>query len=708
MMKMTNKIKLFGIVFGLFLLMVVFQACDVQKAVVETMQQLHFKNSAHADKTAEAFVHWDGDTPPVVPTSCAKCHTLNGFIEFATTGAIAASVTPGVFNCTLCHTNAESGELRAFANGVTFPSGAVVKNLGPEAVCMQCHQGRTSVNTVNTAITNAGVGDDVSTTKLSFSNIHYLGAAVALYGTVVKGGYEYTGNTYDAKFAHITGYGACTDCHDSHSLEVKYENCKTCHPYVQKYADLKNIRWVGSEVDYDGDGNITEGMYYEVNGVKEILYTAIISYAKNITKVAIGYNPDANPYWFKDLNSDGVIDASEAVSTNRYNAFSPRLLKACYNYQVAKKDPGCFAHGGKYIIELLYDSLADLNSKLPTPLDISALNRSDEGHFDGSSMAWRDWDAEGAVPANCSRCHSSTGLAYYLANGKNDVTQPITNGMLCTTCHTSPPALRRANEVAFPSGVKASLEDSSNLCMLCHQGRAWKGTVDANIASKAGDYSFNNPHYFPAAAIYMGAVAHGGYEYTGKSYAGKSTFPNHMGKFVTCVQCHFGSEGVKGHNVADPKAENCVDCHGQDISQPVPGADPATFSFEHIRPASIPDFDGDGDVTESLKDEILSLEATLYAQLQAYCKGLGKPVIYDTNAYPYWFKDTNGNGVVDAGENVSANGYKFDAKSLKGAYNYQVSHKEPHGFIHNAWYVSQLLVDSIVDLGGNAANYPWR
>jgi hypothetical protein len=45
---------------------------------------------------------------------------------------------------------------------------------------------------------------------------------------------------------------------------------------------------------------------------------------------------------------------------------------------------------------------------------------------------------------------------------------------------------------------------------------------------------------------------------------------------------------------------------------------------------------------------------------------------------------------------------------LKAAYNYQLSLKEPHGYIHNPIYVAQLLIDSIVDLGGNQADYPWR
>jgi len=39
------------------------------------------------------------------------------------------------------------------------------------------------------------------------------------------------------------------------------------------------------------------------------------------------------------------------------------LLRAAYNYQYAMKDPGAFAHNGKYVIQALYDSLEDLGQK---------------------------------------------------------------------------------------------------------------------------------------------------------------------------------------------------------------------------------------------------------------------------------------------------------------------------------------------------------
>jgi hypothetical protein len=705
-MKM-EKIKIVSLVFGLLVFtgFLIFQGCKAEEAVFETLQHALFAESGHADAAAEAFRHWDAENPPLVPTTCARCHSLGGFQDFAADGVVDAPAQPGPFDCDLCHTGKEGGRstLRTFA-GVTFPSGAVIGNLGAEAICMQCHQGRASTDTVNSAITGAGVGDDTPSARLRFTNIHYFAAAATMYGTRARGGYQYAGKTYDAKFSHVDGYAGCIDCHEPHSLETRTERCDTCHTYVQGAAQLHDIRWFGSLTDYDGDGTITEGIFYELQGVLAKLYSAILAYANNVVGVPIAYSESAYPYFFVDPNGNGVVDPSE---TTGYNAFTPRLLRACYNFQVVKKDPGGFAHGGKYLIELMYDGIEDLNSMMGGgAVNMAGMHRTDEGHFDGSAEAWRHWDVDGEVPNSCARCHSSTGLAEFLATGANVSPAHISNGMLCTTCHAGgPPALYQASRIKFPSGVEASLGDSSNLCMACHQGRAAKITVDNAIARSAGPYGFTNIHYFPAAAVFFGFEVHGGYEYPGKVYIGRQAYPNHLGRFDTCVECHMGTMADYSHNVAHPNKANCVGCHGQDISQPFPGGNPALFSFEHIRPANIPDYDGDGNRNEALKEEILGLEAALYAQIQAYGFAIGSPTVYDASAYPYFFKDDNGNGVKDPGETTS---YRFNAPMLKAAYNYQMSIKEPHGFIHNARYVAQLLVDSIQDLGGNIALYSWR
>jgi hypothetical protein len=109
---------------------------------------------------------------------------------------------------------------------------------------------------------------------------------------------------------------------------------------------LQNIRI--SEVDFDGDGDVTEGIAGEVATMREALLLAMQEYAAGIEGVdGITYNPNAYPYYFNE--------AEEGYST-----WTPALLRAAYNYQYASKDPGAFAHNGQYVLQALYDSLTDI------------------------------------------------------------------------------------------------------------------------------------------------------------------------------------------------------------------------------------------------------------------------------------------------------------------------------------------------------------
>jgi len=43
-----------------------------------------------------------------------------------------------------------------------------------------------------------------------------------------------------------------------------------------------------------------------------------------------------------------------------YSTWTPQLLKAAYNYQYSITSQGGYAHNGKYLIQLLIDSMEDL------------------------------------------------------------------------------------------------------------------------------------------------------------------------------------------------------------------------------------------------------------------------------------------------------------------------------------------------------------
>jgi hypothetical protein len=565
--------------------------------------------------------------------------------------------------CEACH-----NEATIVMDSVIFPSGVEVSGLGDSARCMQCHQGRESTTSVNQRIADADVDDDDTIDDdLSFRNIHYFAAGATLLGGEAMGGYQYAGKSYDIKFAHVEGLDSCTGCHEPHSLKVRVGLCSTCHEEVTGLEDLRNIRFVGSTMDYDGDGSVAESINDEIDGLRDLLYAAIQDYATSIGHPIL-YDSHSYPYWFN------------AGDGSRYGTWTARLVRATFNYQFSLKDPGAFAHNGKYVIQLLYDSIEDLNPGLA-----AGLHRDDAGHFAGSKEAFRHWDDDGHVSASCSKCHSSTGLPLFVAEGVT-VSQPIANGLECMTCHDSMPEFTRhaVDEVEFPSGAVVSFgdEEDGNLCINCHQGRESMVSVNEAIAGRELDtvsasLRFINVHYYAAGATLFGTEAKGAYEYKGKAYSGRF---EHRSNFDSCTECH------DSHSL-EVKTDVCAFCHDN-------GTEPRDYR------KSVPDYDGDGNTAEGIAGEVETLHEALYAAIQDYAANVSQvPILYASN-YPYVFIDTNGNGQVDEGEATRSNAYNaFTPRLLQAIYNYQYVKKDPGAFAHNGRFIIQVLYDSLESLG---------
>jgi hypothetical protein len=320
--------------------------------------------SPHANVKSESFIHWDKEGN--VPVRCAKCHSGPGFQDFlGADGSTQNKVDKpapirSVIDCVTCH-NTKTTDLKS----VMFPSGLTVGNLGPSARCMVCHQGRQSTPSVNKSIANHA--EDAVSDKLGFVNVHYRAAAATLWGTGAKGGYEYAGKTYHGRFRHTPTMNTCTQCHDPHRLTVKAEACASCHAGQA----MKAIRM--AKTDFDGDGNTTEGVHGEIETLHKALGAAIAAYGASIGKSPILYDAHNHPYFFTDKNANGKVDKDEAVRANAYKAWTPRLVKAAYNYQFIAKDPGAYAHNPRYAIQLLYDSLESLGARVP--VDMAKMKR---------------------------------------------------------------------------------------------------------------------------------------------------------------------------------------------------------------------------------------------------------------------------------------------------------------------------------------------
>ncbi len=322
--------------------------------------------SAHADVNAEAFTHWNDSDPLEIPVECAKCHSRPGFINYlgidgSSTGLVDQPVEVGTtLTCYVCH-NEIVGDL----GSLVFPSGKKIRGLGFALPCVECHQGLASATTVNQVISAFDLPDeDTPSPDLTFVSSHAISGATP-FGTDAGGAYEYLGKSYQGRFMRGGEFFSCLQCHDPHKLSLKTDTCGDCHTITA--GVIQNIRVDTS--DFDGDGDISEGIASEINTFQENLWAEIQSYAQTKLGAPIAYDPEVYPYFFLDTNQDGIADSNETKAENRFNAWTSRLLKAAYNYNYIINDPGAYAHNSDYILQVLYDSIADLSG------DVTRLKR---------------------------------------------------------------------------------------------------------------------------------------------------------------------------------------------------------------------------------------------------------------------------------------------------------------------------------------------
>ncbi|WP_349363778.1 MAG: polyheme membrane-associated cytochrome C [Roseitalea porphyridii] len=321
---------------------------------------------------------------------------------------------------------------------------------------------------------------------------------------------------------------------------------------------------------------------------------------------------------------------------------------------------------------------------------LESLSDFAEAWLSGPHAAYRSpsfthWNEDGEIPPRCAACHSETGFLDWLgADGSAPlaVDHPATINTVigCASCHVT--EAEALDATPFPSGVTVTGLGTSATCTVCHQGLASTDTVvsateglDPDAVSD--DLSFINVHYGIAAAVMHGAEVRGGFQYEGRSYAGRFT---HVPSANSCVACH-------EPHTTEVATEGCLACH-QGVTE---------ISAIRTRHA---DFDGDGNTAGGIADEIAGLHARLYDAIRAYGREIaGTPIGYHPDSYPYFFADGNDDGAIGADEAIYPNRYQsWTSRLVRAAYNYQVVAKDKGAWVHHPQYALQLLHDSLESL----------
>ena len=305
-------------------------------------------------------------------------------------------------------------------------------------------------------------------------------------------------------------------------------------------------------------------------------------------------------------------------------------------------------------------------------------------HADAAAEAFRHWDEDEEIRAECATCHSGEGFrAFHGLDGSEPgvVEGPINTGGVvdCGTCHNA--GLAQITEVKFPSGLMHPVKGVEASCMTCHQGRTAGVNVSEAIQGLDADtpnpeLRFLNPHYATAAATWLGGYGGAGYHYEGRDYSGRFF---HARPVSTCNSCH------EPHTL-EIAVDSCQTCHQADEPQAI-----------RIARQS---YDGSGDTSVGIRSDIQANASRLLDMIKAYAEEVaGSPMVYEGSRYPYFFADANGDAVIDEAEGEAVAYNSWTPRSLRTAYNWKLVTSDPGNYAHNPQYALELLYDSIEDLG---------
>jgi hypothetical protein len=231
---------------------------------------------------------------------------------------------------------------------------------------------------------------DAQLVGATYQSPHELGAAATFIGADAAGYYQYP-VTYDptpktSPYKNQASHSPyiCTDCHDAHALAIPSTfdcSAQSCHNIHAGTSDqtmaglkLKTGRWYLGGTD--------QGAYQNYVQMKGYLYTAIQQYALAKGNVGAGTNVicfnESDPSHLDFFvgtavgQNDGTCPSSTPWGQAGSNtAYTPRLLRAVYNYKFLVQDPGAWAHNPKYVTDIMYDAIRDLNMGIPVANQIN-------------------------------------------------------------------------------------------------------------------------------------------------------------------------------------------------------------------------------------------------------------------------------------------------------------------------------------------------
>ena len=225
--------------------------------------------------------------------------------------------------------------------------------------------------------------------EISASDAHYDSGAATRFGSDAGNGTNGMGIWYGQTADDYVGFdehnptaagstpdemSKCTFCHMgpdySHSFrpeEIFAAQCASCHTEVSG-TNLEEIRKddAGTAVDYDGDTDLLEPIKDEIESFKDALVAEMAIYGSAFYRDAgthagthdVVYN-ESQDRWYVDEDDSGDYTSGDT----RWRKWDEHFSRALYNLAFLHDEPGYYAHNPKYVLQLLYDTIDNLDEE---------------------------------------------------------------------------------------------------------------------------------------------------------------------------------------------------------------------------------------------------------------------------------------------------------------------------------------------------------
>lgn len=288
-----------------------------------------------------ASTHRNGGNFERSTTSCAICHTHQGFIEILATGANATAANiedPAPVNCRTCHQIHKTYTAADYAltrtGPITMMAGGATVDLGSRAgnLCGQCHQGRA----VSPLPVLGGAAVTVTNTRYGF---HHGPQANVIAGV---GAFKFTGPATIPTATHVHGdpsfnEGVCAGCHMNDAFGQQ-------------------------------SGGHTWNMSYEYHGSTVENIAACAECHKTVTNFDhFSLRPDVKAL-LAELNTELVRLGIRPVTTDPHNYYAVRgtfpadVAAAFLNWQMFSEDRSGGLHNPPYVKNVLINTIAKVKT----------------------------------------------------------------------------------------------------------------------------------------------------------------------------------------------------------------------------------------------------------------------------------------------------------------------------------------------------------